>query len=161
MKQIDPNAQRLRELLKQKRRILDTMRKHRKSLAKARVEKKRVNEEISKLRKSGYAFSGMSTGAAQARVADEIKAVTPADIYPKDLERRFDKLERTTKVTYKKGKVDVSDIEEASVVPVRRGDEEDEVLATAVGKNDGVIDLGEGEEDPFAVDDLSEEPDAE
>ena len=46
MKAIDPNQKRYRELLKLKRRLLDKMRKHRKALAKTRVDKKNINEEI-------------------------------------------------------------------------------------------------------------------
>lgn len=158
MKEMNPNAQKFKELTRLKRRILDQMRRHRKSLAKARVDKKRVNEEISKLRKSGFAFAGLSPAQAQSRVADEIKAVTPSDIYPKDLERRFDKLERTTAVTYKKDKVDVSDIEEASTAPARRNDDDDEII---LDRGEGVVDLGEHDDDPFAVDEPNEETDAE
>lgn len=153
MNDINPNAQRFRELLKTKRRLLTRMRKHRKALAKDRVEKKRVNEEITRLRKSGFAFAGMTPSQAATRVSNEIQAVTPEDIYPKDLERKFDKLERTTAVVYKKGKVDVSDIEDSG--PETKGkakDDEDVVVAL---QDDGVLDLSETDD----AEDLSEPAD--
>lgn len=154
MRETDPNVQRYRELLRLKRRLLTQMSKHRKSLARDRADKKRINEEITKLRKSGYAFSGMTAVAAQERVGDEIRAVKPEDIYPKDLERQFDKLERTTEVKYKKGLVDLDDLENDG--PSHSVSSEDDSPSIFIGKNSGVIDLGEGE-----VDDTELEPDAE
>lgn len=154
MKSTDPNVSRYRELLKLKRRLLDQMRKHRKSLAKSRAEKKRINEEITKLRKSGFAFAGMTTTAAQARVDEEIRSVRPEDIYPKDLERQFDKLERTTNVNYRKGMVDLDDAEDGSDVGKRSSD--DDSPAIFLGKDSVVIDFGDGE-----TDDSELEPDVE
>ena len=154
MKETDPNVARYKELLKIKRRLLDKMRKHRKTIARDRIEKKRVNEEITKLRKSGYAFAGMTVSAAQARVSDEIQATKPEDIYPKDLEKQFDKLERTTEVKYKKGLVNLDDIDDD--VPTRSSPSDDDGGTVYLGKTAGVIDLGEGE-----VDDTELEPDGE
>lgn len=152
MKNIDPNVQRFRELLKLKRRILDQMRKHRKAIAKGRVDKKRINEEITKLRKSGFAFVGMSTSEASARVSSEIRDVKPEDIYPKDLERQFDKLERETEVRYRKASADL-DEDDGRGIKVPRIADDDGVF---IGADAGVVDLGEGEVDEFEV-----EPDGE
>jgi hypothetical protein len=153
MRNADPSAQRYKELLKMKRRLLTQMRKHRKSLAKARVDKKRVNEEITRLRKSGFAFAGLTPEQAQKRVSGEIRAVTPEDIYPKDLERKFDKLERKSEVMYKKGMVDTSDIDDDSRAHAAApGDQDDdrEIYAVTLDPQSGVIDLGDGEEDDDA-----------
>lgn len=144
MRETDPNIQRYKELLKLKRRLLDQMKKHRKALAKNRAEKKRINEEITRLRKSGYAFAGMSSDAARARVGDEIRSVKPEDIYPRDLEKQFDKLERTTVVKYRKGSVDLDDIEDDGVGVRSKNDDGGSVY---IGRDSGVIDLGDGDND--------------
>ena len=149
MRDTDPNVQRYRELLKQKRRLLSQMKRHRKSLAKARIDKKRVNEEITRLRKSGFAFAGMTTLEAQARVSTEIQAVEPGDIYPKDLEKKFDKLERTTEVKYRKDSVDISDVNK-KVNPSghRHHDKDDEGGYSVILDEDcGVVDLSEQDGD--------------
>jgi hypothetical protein len=151
MKSIDPNVQRYKELLKLKRRALDQMRKHKKSLARIRVDKKRINEEITKLRKSGFAFAGMSTMEASARVSGEIRDVKPEDIYPRDLERQFDKLERTSEVKYKKASADLDD--DDSGPKASRPSDDDAVF---IGPNSGVMDLGESD-----ADDTEVEPDGE
>lgn len=159
MRDIDPNAQRYRELLKQKRRLLNQMRKHRKSLAKSRVDKKRINEEITKLRKSGFAFSGMTAIQAMNKVSSEIQAVSPEDIYPKDLEKKFDKLERTTEVKYKNGRVDISDLDEDGPATRVKDSDDDGVYAVTLDPQNGVIDLGDGDED--TAEDGPENEDAE
>jgi hypothetical protein len=158
MKTTDPNIQKYKDLLKQKRRLLDKMRKHRKSLARARVDKKRVNEEITRLRKSGFAFSGMTAVEAQERVSGEIRNVTPEDIYPKDLERRFDKLERTTEVKYRKDSVDISDLDDDSQVPRPKTKDDDEgIYAVTLEHEDGVVDLGENETDDYTTEPKNED----
>ena len=150
MRHADPNVQKYRELSKQKRRILDKMKKYRKSLAKARVEKKNVNEEITRLRKSGFAFAGMTAVEAQAKVSGEIQAVEPGDIYPVDLERKFDKLERTTEVTYRKGSVDISDMGSGPAASRLSSHDDDGVRSVVLDSESGVVDFGEGEEDEIS-----------
>lgn len=152
MKTNDANLQRCMELAKQKRRLLDTMKKHRKALAKARAEKKKINEEITKLRKSGYAFHGMTATEAMERVKNEIKSVKPLDIYPKDLEKKFDKLERDSEVKYKKGSVDIADIDgDASEATGHDYDDSPNVIDSGLG----VIDLSDSSDEDDSLGEMS------
>lgn len=160
MRPTDPNALRYRELLKLKRKVLNDMRKHRKALAKKRIDKKKINEEITRLRKSGFAFHGLTPAAAQRRVSDEIRGVTPEDIYPKDLERKFDKLERTTEVKYRKGTVDVSDVDDSPTAPRGGKDDDEGVYAvTFDGDDNGVVDLSATDDDTSETGPANEDAD--
>jgi hypothetical protein len=101
------------ELKKKKKKLMAAVRRKRKSLAKTQLEKKKVAAEEDMLRerlgpkrgmppksqsrrsrpKTQDKFAGVDPVVAQARVTKEIEAVEPEDIYPKDLEREFDKID--------------------------------------------------------------------
>ena len=151
MKSSDETLKQFRDLLRQKRRLLDKMKRHRKSLAKGRVEKKKLNEAISRMRRSGFAFAGLSTIEAKSRVETEIRAVTTQDIYLRDLEKKFDKLEQSSEVKYRGATVDIDDIDDAPTARVRSDDDEG-VYAVHVDPETGIVDFSEqgsqGEEEP-------------
>ena len=149
MRALDPAVKELRELFKQKRRLLDKMKKHRKSLAKLRVEKRRINSDISKLRKSNNIFGSMTAVAAMEKVTDEIKSVRPNDIYPRDLEKEFDKLEQKSAVKHRNRSVNLDDLEPHGPSPKSHPEEEDTIDSIGVEDSLGVIDLSEdsGSED--------------
>lgn len=88
------SRERLKELEKKKTRLLRTIARNKKSAAKARAAKKRVLSEIKSIKGKYSAFNGMSEKQAEKVVKKDLESVQPADVYPKDLEREFDKLER-------------------------------------------------------------------
>lgn len=149
MKESDHNIKEYKELAKQKRRILDQMKKHRKALAKARIQKKHINDAMSKLRRSGFAFGGLTTAEAKARVSSEIRSTKPEDIYPKDLEKKFDMLEQSSAVKYKKGTVNVEDIDAMPESANRKSHESDLDDGDTINGPSGlgVIDFGEEDEE--------------
>jgi hypothetical protein len=139
----------LGELMKKKRKLVTTMKKSRKVLAKARAEKKRVNEEIMKLRKTADRISALPADQAQIEVAREIGRTTPCDIYPDDLEREFDKIERI----HDKSDVDESQVMDANMgedKPSKKGrkaknDSDGNGSVVNVDEDEGVVDLRDDE----------------
>ena len=144
----------LGDLMKKKKKLMGVMKKSRKVLAKARAEKKRVTEEISKLRKTADRINAMTPEDAQVEVAKEIGRTRPSDIYPDDLEKEFDKIDRI----HDKADTDENQVMDANMgedKPTKKGrksSRDSEVHGTiiAVEEDEGVIDLGEGEDDGHA-----------
>lgn len=144
----------LGDLMKKKRKLVTTMKKSRKVLARARAEKKRVSEEIKKLRKTVERINTMTPELAQAEVAKEIGKTRPSDIYPDDLEKEFDKIDRI----HDKAATDDNQIMDASMgedkpaKKVRKSVKESEVHGTiiTVDGDEGVMDLGDDEVDEHA-----------
>lgn len=96
----DPND-RLKELLKRKRKLLVVIRKNKKSQVKARIEKRQINEEIRNIKGKANQFRNMTEEEARAEVTRRIDGVLPSEVYPRDLERQFDRLDKPTKKNYK------------------------------------------------------------
>jgi uncharacterized protein YoaH (UPF0181 family) len=172
--------ERIKELGKKKRKLLDYMKKQRKKYSKAAAEKKAVAEEIVKLQEQIAAtkpkpsfvqvapkknvpvrprikknlFQGMSDGEAFAKVSSEIKSVSPDDVYPKDLEEEFDNLEKQFRYN-----------DDRDVITVRNPNFQKTIRATKIEpdtsandglgstKEHGVIDLSDGGE--YGDDELS------
>jgi hypothetical protein len=142
------------DLMKKKRKLVVVMKKSRKVLAKARAEKKRVNEEIKKLRKTVERINTMTPEMAQAEVAREIGKTRPSDIYPDDLEKEFDKIDRI----HDKSATDENQVMDANMgedKPAKKGRKsvrESEVHGTiiTVDGDEGVMDLGDDEVDEHA-----------
>jgi len=140
----DP-TERIKELTKAKKKLLTKIRVGKKGLIKARLEKRKINEELRRLKSKANVFAGMSKEAAADKVRAEIEGVMPAEVYPKDLERRFDKLEAPTK-QYKT--VDLGKIPERAAARPAADDEAESVGTDAepeveAGVDEGVLDLSD------------------
>jgi hypothetical protein len=86
--------ERVRELMKRKKKLLAKLRRSKKEQVKARIEKRKINEELRSLSGKKNLFAGMDADKAASAVKKSIDDVKPGDIYPKDLEREFDKIDR-------------------------------------------------------------------
>ena len=75
MEQATNLIERLKELAKKKRKLLITIKRARRTLSRAKVEKKQVNEELNRVRRAVNVFEGMSPEAAALKVAFEIKEI--------------------------------------------------------------------------------------
>lgn len=120
------SRERLKELEKKKKRLIRTIARNKKSAAKARAAKKRVLSEIRSINGKYSAFNGMTDKQAEKVVKKDLDNVKPVDVYPTDLEREFDKLER------KQGHRPDRD-----VVQLEEGDLEEDY------SEEGVLDLSE------------------
>jgi len=89
------SRERLKELEKMKRVLLTRMSRHRKELAKCKVRKRAINEEIFRIKSNPGVFDGMTSQQAFSAVATAIRDTKPEDMYPKDLEKEFDKIEKS------------------------------------------------------------------
>ena len=125
------------------------MKKHRRYLAKAKATKKSVNDEMAQLRRSGNVFGTMTMSEVKEHVQNEIKAVKPEDIYPKDLEREFDRLERNSIVNMRKDPIDIDDNDDVQVKPSHAKFDDDEGAVVSVDEDAGVLDMSS--EDPSDV----------
>ena len=144
MEQATNLIERLKELAKKKRKLLITMKRARRTLSRAKVEKKQVNEELNRVRRAVNVFEGMSPEAAALKVAFEIKATGPEHIYPNDLEKEFDKLDRKSERNESSSVVDApaSALEDDSETESGGG------MYGVIIKDDGdVIQMKEEEED--------------
>jgi len=96
--------ERIKELKKKKKTLLTKMRKTSKILAQVRHEKKKVGDELSMLldktyprRERGHVtnlFADLSPEDAAKAVNVQVESVTTADIYPKELENEFNRIDR-------------------------------------------------------------------
>jgi hypothetical protein len=84
---------RLKILKDKKRKNLDKMKRIKRSYVKAKLEKKRINREVKQLQKEWQDKIKNNPTAAKSAFAAELKAVSVEDVFPKDLEQEFDKIE--------------------------------------------------------------------
>lgn len=143
-------AQRIRELMKKKRKLIATMKRGKKIQIKARIEKKKVNDELRSLKGKTNLFKHMTPEEAREEVRRRIEDVKPEHVYPKDLERQFDRLESPSSVEHKV--IDLGKVPERPMAKATRSeDTEPEVVAeeafASVGddqtEDDGVLDLSD------------------
>ena len=80
-------------LKKNKRKNLDKLKRSKRVYVKAKLEKKRINRDIKKMQAEYQELIKKDPGRARAAFAEELKSVTTDDMFPKDLEKEFDKLE--------------------------------------------------------------------
>ena len=80
-------------LKKNKRKNLDKLKKTKRSFVKAKLEKKRINRDIKKLQAEWQELIKTDPARAKSAFAEELKNVSTEDMFPKDLEKEFDKLE--------------------------------------------------------------------
>lgn len=88
-----PLQERAVELKKKKRANLDKMKRVKRMYVKAKLEKKRINREIKKLQAEWQERIKKNPAEAKSAFAKELKSVTADDMFPKDLETEFDKLD--------------------------------------------------------------------
>lgn len=142
------NHERFKELMKRKKKLLAKIRRNKKEAVKARIEKAKINEELRLLKGKKNLFVGMSTEEAREKVRMNIEAVSPEQIYPKDLERQFDTLDKPKAEQHKT--LDLGKVAE-SPLAARPRDDDDSI----VGEDHD--EQPEGYEDEEAVIDLSNE----
>lgn len=148
----DP-SERLKELMKRKKKLLVTIRKNKKTQVKARIEKRKINEEIRTLKGKANQFRNMTPEEAQAEVRRRIDDVDPSEVYPKDLERQFDRLDKPTKKNYK-----VIDLGRLPEKPLNSGADSDDDQDSHVGSADAAHpDLTESNVEEEGVVDLSDQ----
>lgn len=140
-------AERIKELMRKKKKLNATIKRGRKIQVKARIEKKKVVTELTKLKKDGSLFRGMTVDEARKAVKDAIEATDPKDVYPADLERTFDRLEKPSVGEHKV--VDLGKIPERPIS--KNGDDDDDAEVVGVADvatedddvDDGVVDLSD------------------
>lgn len=139
---------RLRELMAKKKKLMAKIRRCRKEQVKARIEKRKINDEIRKLRGKKNLFSDMEHSDAAELVKKTIESVDPNDIYPKDLEREFDKIDKPA--VDKKKTLDLGKIKEQPLPVATRGSsDEDDTVDGVVGdseeptEEEGVLDFSD------------------
>lgn len=112
---------RIRALESKKRRLMGSIVRNKKNAAKARVTKRKINEELRILKGKQNKFMNMTPEDAQTAVAKELADVAPGEIYVKDLEREFDKVDR--KAAEGRPERDIVDLDD---IDVGIGEEEEE-----------------------------------
>lgn len=144
--------ERVKELIKKKKKLMARIKQSRKAQIKARLEKKKVNEELRRLRGKKNLFADMAPARAQESVKKEIEAVKPAQVYPRDLEKRFDKIDKPKQPTDTDKVIDLGRIPEQPIAGgQRRTHEEDgdvaevdeEAVGSFIGEEHGVVDFSE------------------
>jgi len=150
MEPVTDLTERFKELAKRKRKLLITMKRARRTLARARVEKKKVNAELGRVRKAVNIFGGLSPEEAARRVSVEIKSTGPEHIYPNDLEKEFDRLDRKSERNESSTVVDAPAhaLEDDSV-----GDKDSGLYGVIIKDDGDVIQMKDDEE---ADDDVGE-----
>lgn len=141
--------ERLQELAKQKRKILNRMKKSRDLLAQDRIEKKKINEAIKSARGKNV-FADLSEEEARTKMRDDIKATNIADIYPSDLEAEFDELEQGEKEVDEKQVIEYVNINSTiknELATAEEEDDNDEVIGFDLGTGSGVMDFSNGDFD--------------
>ena len=135
---------RIKELAKRKRKLLITMKRARRTLSRARVEKKKVNVELVRVRRAVNIFAGLSPEEAAEKVSKEVRATGPEHIYPADLEKEFDKLDRKSERNESSTVVDAP----ADVLEDDPDGGKDSGMYGVIIKDDGdVVEMKEEEED--------------
>jgi hypothetical protein len=153
---IDTQGQRFRELLRLKRKLAATIRRSKKVQIRARMEKRKINEELKKIKGRSSVFADMPQKKAEKIVKKQIEAVHPDDLYPKDLEKHFDKFDARDSSENKIvdiGKISDkplshsrrrhADSEEESSEIVGSADPDNAFVVASVEEDEVVIDLSE------------------
>lgn len=159
--------ERIKELASKKKKLITSMKRATRTLAKSRVEKKKTDAELKKLKARKSSLANMSPEQARACVLSEMESVTPGSIYPRDLEREFERIDnpRGHKINEREVLDLASDDEEdygnpvhhsgiigddggeGSTVPVervgRKADEESEYVGEEDREGEEVLDLSE------------------
>ena len=82
-----------KRLKMQKKKNLTKMKRAKRAYIKSKIEKKRINKEVKILQKEWAAQVAADPSKATAKFEEIVKAVTNEDIFPRDLEDEFNKIE--------------------------------------------------------------------
>lgn len=93
LNQLKSLEERWRDVKKKKRLNLDKMKKVKRAYVKAKIEKKRINREVKQLQKEWKERIAHNPSDAKSAFAQELRDVTTEDMFPKDLEKEFNKIE--------------------------------------------------------------------
>ena len=85
--------ERTKEMAKKKKKNLEKMKRLKRSYVKAKLEKRKINAEIKLLQAEWQERIKNRPEEAKTAFAQELKNVTAEDMFPKDLEDEFDKIE--------------------------------------------------------------------
>jgi hypothetical protein len=146
---------RIKELTKKKKDLMKKIRTNKKAQIRARLEKKKINSELRQLKGKKNLFTGMTPSEASKFVKSKLDSVKPSDIFPKTLEREFDRIERPRNGAEGYKVVDLGNIPERPLQhPNRHKDLDEDTGVIGIGtpadgetsdtiEEDGVIDLSE------------------
>lgn len=85
--------ERWKQMKKKKRQNLDKMKRVKRMYVKAKLEKKRINQEVKLLQAEWQERIKNNPTEAKSAFANELKNVSTEDMFPKDLEKEFDTIE--------------------------------------------------------------------
>ena len=85
--------ERFKKLKTMKRKNLDKLKRIKRSYVKAKMEKKRINKEVKELQREWAEKVKANPEMAKERFSEMVKSVTNDDIFPRDLEEEFNKIE--------------------------------------------------------------------
>lgn len=152
------SLERIRELTKRKKILLGRIRKSRKLQIRARLEKRKINEELRRIKGKKNVFLGMTKEQSMDKVRADIEGVDPKELYPRGLERAFDKIERPSDKSKNYKIIDLGRIPEnpRSLPKIKEGSMDDE-HSTDVSVED-IVDAGDtGEQQEDGILDMSDE----
>jgi hypothetical protein len=141
------NIERIKELMKRKKVLLTRIRKSRKLQIRARMEKRKINEELRRLKGKKNLFNGMTKEQAMDKVRRDIDGVRPEHIYMKPLERAFDKIERPGNTSKNYSVIDLGKLSEnpRSLPKVKPDSGDDDVIVEQVLPDDPQEDVEQEE----------------
>lgn len=141
---------RVKELIKKKKKLMREIQSAKKKQIKARIEKRKVNEELRAIRGKKNIFEGVAPEAALRKVRATIEAVTPEEVFPRELERRFDKIDHPKADDEVRKTIDLGRIPEQPIAGGRRGGDDDDTVGggddieeAVYSEEDGVVDLSD------------------
>ena len=106
MEQTERDA-RIEELKKAKKKLNESMRRHRKMLAKNRLAKRRLDEELKNLKGDKNIFLGKDKKTVGKLILKKLNSVKVDEVYPPQLEREFEKIEKRPNIDEKVADIDV------------------------------------------------------
>ncbi len=154
--------ERVHELTAKKKKLTTSMKRAKRTFIKAKTERVKVDGDLKKLKAHQAALAKMTPEEKRKAVLEEMADVTPEDIYPKDLERDFERIDKKGKRVKPAAEKDVLDLaiedddEDGDIAgtgggPMHVGDDEGRTMAAAAVRG------GDVEEEEDEVIDLSNE----
>lgn len=143
--------ERVRELTAKRKKLITSTKRAKRTIIKNKVEKDKVDTELKKL----GVLAKMPAEEARKAVLAEMDDVQPGDIYPKDLERDFERIDKKGKRVKPAAEKDVLDLaveedDDGDIAgtsgPMHVGDDEGRTMATAAVRG------GEEEEEDEVID---------
>jgi hypothetical protein len=119
--------ERFKDLMKRKKKLLAKIRRNKKEAVKARIEKAKINEELRQIKGKHNLFADMDPEKARETVKSRIEAVNPSEIYPRDLERHFDSIDKPKAKSEQHKTLDLGKVSETPIITKPR-DEDDHIV---------------------------------